>query len=416
MPGLTNPTRPCSIFQLAARLESESSNDSHTGLVSQLSTQSTSTSSSGAGCDGIDGAGAGAGAETPTQVSTKTLDEMMETTATPTTTPTPPQITADINNGNQSPNNSNFEKAGIHMIGDHISVDIASATGLRKTDFSTLYDERKRIGAANSSISVTSKIPRSPLPAIRSRRNSVENLTITETRAESPATTLSTVRKSPQYSSVRRSIQKPGTVVASTTTAASNAGKNTWNGRDAAQSSATKKRPALTRDTFSRNSPSRASYQGGAGSQYDSNGRRINGNASNSNSNGSSSSAKPKAASVNTSPSKQTTMSSPLAMQLLEAAESAKNDTQIIEKMKELLREYNTRESGPAIAEYEDFTTAWVNNNCLGDRTESPLKKKSSTASSTTTTESSNHSGQTTARRSMSKIPAPVTRQKSELY
>lgn len=281
-----------------------------------------------------------------------------------------------------------FEKSGIFINEDAITLDIASSTGLRKTDFSALYDNKKH-----------SRIPRSPLPAIRSRRSSTENLSITD----SPDTRSSGLpimqRKSPLYSSVRRSIPKPMTN-----------GKNTWNGRDTNPTAVTpnqavKKRPTLSNDTFqspstpfSRNSPSRTSHQG---LKYDSNGRRI----------------KPQASSVNTSPVKQaSSSSSPLAQQLLAAAESAKNDTQIIETMKQLLRQYS--EKSPTDTDYDDFTTAWVNSNGALDRSSSTSSPTKSTftakQNSTISSADSCHSKDGLARRT-SRIPGPL-RQKSELF
>lgn len=314
---------------------------------------------------------------------------------------------------------SDFANAGIHINEDRISVDIASATGLRRTDFSSVFDEKKR----------QSKIPRSPLPVARSRRNSTENLTITETRAESPATCIAT-RRSTQYSSMRKSIPKP--VASATGSSAMSGGKNTWNGRDSNPTTGTvnarKQRPGLSRDTFqspntsfSRNSPVRSSYQGSP-AQYDSNGRRIQ-----------SSRVKPPN-SVQTSPSKQSLngaaagATSPLAQQLLEAAVNAKNEAQILEKMKELLREYSNKDSGKSaggsrrqspglstepMEEFEDFTAAWVNSNGL-DRSSNTSTPTSGATQKKGSTYSLNDSGLTGNPRKVSKIPS--LRQNTELY
>lgn len=319
-----------------------------------------------------------------------------------------------------------FAKAGIHMNEDRISVDmdIASSTGLRRTEFSSVFEDKKR----------QSRIPRSPLPVARSRRNSTENLTITETRAESPATCLA-ARRSPQYSSVRRSIPKPMASAHGQGNTSAAAGKNTWNGRDsnptmigagvtaATAASARKQRPALSRDTFSqspnpsfsRNSPVRSSYQG-APAQYDSNGRRIQGRAK-------------QVSSLQTSPSKQQQSgSSPLAQQLLEAAVNAKNEAQILEKMKELLREYSGKEAtggksgnsarqSPALQqdeEFEDFTAAWVNSNGLDRSSNASTPTSSSTLQKKGSTYSLNDSGLSGTPRKVSKIPS--LRQNTELY
>lgn len=376
--GVDNLTR----FSISVRLESESS--------------AVASSSDGG---------------TPTQMcSSKSMDLMMD--------PIEEKITAQ-----QQPDNheseGDFAKAGIHMTDDRISVDIASTTGLRRTEFSSVFDDKKR----------HSRIPRSPLPVARSRRNSTENLTITETRAESPATCLS-ARRSPQYSSVRKSIPKPVASAIGTNAG----GKNTWNGRDSnptmgagaatGLANGRKQRPVLSRDTFqspssgfSRNSPVRSSYQGSA-AQYDSNGRRIQSRAK-------------QASSVQTSPSKQSlnNATSPLAQQLLDAAVNAKNEAQILEKMKELLREYSAKDGAkscgsggshrqsPALApetameDFEDFTTAWVNSNGLDRSSNASTPSSSSTLQKKGSTYSLNDSG---VPRRVSKIPS--LRQNTELY
>lgn len=390
------------------RLESESSGDS----------QAAASSSDGG---------------TPTQMcSSKSMDLMMDPIEEKITIrhTTPEQEDSSV------VDSGNFAKAGIHMNDDRISVDIASATGLRRTEFSSVFDEKKR----------QSRIPRSPLPVARSasRRNSTENLTITETRAESPATCLS-ARRSPQYSSMRKSIQRPMATASGSHNTSNSGGKNTWNGRDAnptiggggsvSGNNARKQRPALSRDTFqspssssnnnsssfSRNSPGRSSYQGAA-AQYDSNGRRI--------------SSRPKATSVQTSPSKQSLngsaagATSPLAQQLLEAAVNAKNEAQILEKMKELLREYSNKDGGRSVGgsrrqspglqgestvnEFEDFTAAWVNSNGLDRTSNTSTPTSSSTLQKKGSTYSLNDSGVSGTPRRVSKIPS--LRQNTELY
>ncbi|EDW30732.1 GL13342 [Drosophila persimilis] len=182
---------------------------------------------------------------------------------------------------------------------------------------------------------------------------------------------------------------------------------------------------------------------------YDSNGRRVRGGCT---------------SSLTTSPVKNHA-SSPLAQQLLEAASSAKNDAQILEKMKTLLSRYaasnqtssgtvvvagagagagavagvgavKTSSNGKKTPVYEDFTTAWVHSNGNLERSEScspPAKARSKRSSAASSCES-NHSttvagvgsgagaGAVAAsvvsprrERGMSKIPAPV-RHHTELY
>lgn len=279
---------------------------------------------------------------------------------------------------------SNFAKSGVFITDDEITIDIASSTGLRKTGFSeNLYDPNSPVTPKTTA--TASKIPKSPLP---SRRKSAEG---SSTAASDKASTLN--RKIPTYRSVRKVNPSPDQK------------DNTWSGRT------TKQRTPLAADTFdtkanstqvplSRNSPVRTS-------QYDKNGRKI----------------KPVSNSVNTSPSK-TGPTSALAQQLMEAAAGAQNDTQIIEKVKQLLSRYSSNQPmTPGGSEYDDFTTAWVNNNGVVDRNISNSPKTQSKRSSTvsTTSEGANckeiPSVMSPRRdnKGMSKIPAPV-RSNTGLY
>lgn len=279
---------------------------------------------------------------------------------------------------------SHFEKSGVFITDDEITIDIASSTGLRKTGFSeNLYDPTN---PATSKTQTASKIPKSPLP---SRRKSAEGSTTT---LSDKASSLN--RKIPTYRSVRK------------VNSSSEQKDNTWSGRP------TKQRTPLGPDMFdakvsssqstlSRNSPSR-------NSQYDKNGRKI----------------KPVSSSVNTSPIK-TGQASVLAQQLIEAAAGAQNDTQIIEKVKQLLSKYSSSQQQsvtPGENEFDDFTTAWVNNNGIVDRNMSNSPKIHSKRSSTvsTTSEGANCKeipSVLSPRRDkgMSKIPAPV-RSNTGLY
>lgn len=280
---------------------------------------------------------------------------------------------------------TNFAKSGVYITDDEITIDIASSTGLRKTGFSeNLYDPNSVTAPKATPVS---KIPMSPIP---SRRKSAEN--------PAPAAsekTSSLTRKIPTYRSVRKVNPSPDQK------------DNTWSGRT------TKQRSSLAADTFdskvsspvatlSRSSPARSS-------QYDKNGRRT----------------KPASNSVNTSPNKNG-HASVLAQQLIEAAAGAQNDTQIIEKVKQLLSKYSGGQHPPTASgcgnEYDDFTTAWVNNNGIVDRNISNSPKMQSKRSSTvsTTSEGANCKeipSVTSPRRDkgMSKIPAPV-RSNTGLY
>ncbi|GAB0099266.1 GAS2-like protein pickled eggs [Sergentomyia squamirostris] len=279
---------------------------------------------------------------------------------------------------------NNFEKSGIFITEDEITLDIASATGLRKTGFSdNLYDDGQKK-------TTVSRIPRSPMAT---RRKS------TEPSSEIVTGLPLVSRKTPIYRSVRKT-----TPVKEIPTE-----KNTWNGRD------TKKRSSLTTETFTpparsasstspfhRNSAgTRATISGGG--LYDKNGRRM------------------KSTSLTTSPVKSA-ITSPLAKQILHAAGSAKSDSQILKKMRELLTKYERENSVTGEYESLDLTTAWVNSNGALDRAgsgppKSTATSKKSTGSTISSVESASGVASPTPRRDrgISRIPAPV-RQNTDLY
>ncbi|XP_017054804.1 GAS2-like protein pickled eggs [Drosophila ficusphila] len=344
--------------------------------------------------------------------------------------------------------NNKFEQSGVFITDDEITVDMAK-TG----------DQSVAPSAAGIPTASLSKIPRSPLA--QRRRRSIDNSTCggaggslqdLSSRSGLPAPAFS--RKQPVYRSVRarnsagggappppvappRSRQATQLPMVRDVT-------NTWSGR---ASGAPKRRPPCTADTFvapnngsgpvpfERNSKARSSQI-----LYDSNGRRVRSGAPGCTS------------SLTTSPVKNHA-SSPLAQQLLEAASSAKNDAQILEKMKSLLSRYaagnqakGAAGSGPAQNKminsngkktpvYEDFTTAWVHSNGNLERSEScspPAKARSKRSSAASSCESNNSNAGTGGaaaaagagsasvvsprrERGMSKIPAPV-RHHTELY
>lgn len=280
---------------------------------------------------------------------------------------------------------TNFARSGVFITDDEITIDIASSTGLRKTGFSeNLYDSNNVPTPKPHS---ASKIPMSPTP---SRRKSAD----TPTAASEKTSSLN--RKIPTYRSVRSKINP-----------SAEQKDNTWSGRT------TKQRQSLAADTFetkgsstlSRNSPSRSSS-----TSYDKNGRRT----------------KPASSSVNTSPSKTGPVST-LAQQLMDAATAAENDSQMIEKVKKLLSKYSNGQQQSSTegdsAEYDDFTTAWVNNNGIVDSNvaASSPKTQSKRGSLSTTSEGARIQdipsviSPRRGDRGVSKIPAPV-RSNTGLY
>ncbi|XP_046802721.1 GAS2-like protein pickled eggs [Lucilia cuprina] len=358
--------------------------------------------------------------------------------------------------------NNKFEQSGVFITDDDITVDIATNTGLRKTGFSNKIfglnedDEgadvtdakletnkktqkltKMSTAANNTALSNNnkSKIPFSPMTTPQ-RRRSIDNSTcrtgsLQDLHSRTGLPVFS--RAKPVYRSVRkpptsigvitdtRKSKSPAPSVSSQTPVARDV-TNTWSGRSVMNGG--RKRPTLSSDTFTpqtngaaaspfeRNSKTRSSHI-----LYDSNGRRIKGCT----------------ASLTTSPTKNHA-NSPLAQQLLEAASSAKNDAQILEKMKTLLLQYSTtnnkvqttstpRSQNAKKPDYEDFTTAWVHSNGNLERSSScspptkSLSKRSSAASSCGSTNSRDMSVVVSPRRErgMSKIPAPV-RQHTELY
>lgn len=296
-----------------------------------------------------------------------------------------------------------FAKSGIVMNDDEISVDIATTTGLRKTGFSeVLYEENPIIAARKA---VQSRIPKSPM---LTRRKSMDNCsTLTNNEEES-------FRRIPAYRSVRKpQPQKDRTPLK----------ENTWNGRSSVTpTSQAKKRPTITSETFkspartaslTRNTPARSSQQFDARTRQRSSTRASS--------------------SVNTSPNKTSnSMQSPLAQQLLEAAGKARNDAQILGKIKQILNDYASKNK--INGDFDDFTTTWVNNNGNLDNTNdanengSPLKSLSKRSSSISTSSDSNPTTSSreapaaavvSPRRSdkgMSRIPAPVSRSNTGLY
>lgn len=365
--------------------------------------------------------------------------------------------------------NNKFEQSGVFITDDEITVDIANNTGLRKTGYSNkifgLDDNDDVIdAAATTAAKVTtatakkpqqkatkmstpqtmtgtnnkSKIPFSPM-ATPQRRRSIDNSTCNtgslqdlHSRTGLPVFSRTkpvyrSVRKPPTSIGVSSESRKSKSPAPSVSSQVGRDVTNTWSGRSVMNGG--HKRPTLTSDTFTpntngaagaspfeRNSKTRSSHI-----LYDSNGRRIKGCT----------------ASLTTSPTKNHA-NSPLAQQLLEAASSAKNDAQILEKMKTLLLQYSTTNNKVQTAnpnrtqqqqsnkkpDYEDFTTAWVHSNGNLERSSScspptkSLSKRSSAASSCGSTQSKGDASVVVSPRrdrGMSKIPAPV-RQHTELY
>ncbi|XP_073828018.1 GAS2-like protein pickled eggs [Musca autumnalis] len=357
----------------------------------------------------------------------------------------PQSLPAILNAENIQVGSNKFEQSGIYITDEEITVDVSSSnTGLKESGFAA-----KMLGgkdapdaasktASNKNLSTNkSKIPYSPM-AIPQRRRSIDNSTCStgslqdlHSRTGLPVMNRAkpvyrSMRKPPTAVSTISEVRKSKSPAPAAPAATAKNINNTWSGRNALTGGG-RKRPTLSSDTFTpntgtagsaspfeRNSKTRSSHI-----IYDSNGRRVKGCT----------------ASLTTSPTKNHA-NSPLAQQLLEAASSAKNDAQILEKMKTLLLQYSTSntklqngggaarpQQNPKKPVYDDFTSAWVHSNGNLERSAScspPTKapsKRSSAASSCESNASRDMSVIVSPRRErgMSKIPAPV-RQHTELY
>lgn len=328
------------------------------------------------------------------------LDRISPETTTASSETTSNEIKLDSPISDDSP----IAKCGIEMHDDN-GVDIAKATGLRKTGFSEVLYEDNPIVASKKGLQ--SRIPKSPM---LTRRKSMDNCSEIANTDED-----SNIRRIPAYRSVRRP-QQPRERVSLK--------ENTWNGRSISPTNLTKKRPILTPDTFNtpsrtasltRNTPARSSHLDARTRQ------RSSTRAS---------------SSVNTSPKKNNIQSSynnlqsQLAQQLMEAAGKARNDAQILGKIKQILSDYASKNK---TSSDDDFTTTWVNNggnldnsnDSTGDSNvsaEKSLSKRSSSSFSASSdsnpTTSSKDASTTSPRRSdkrISRIPAPV-RSNTGLY
>ncbi|XP_058061690.1 GAS2-like protein pickled eggs [Anopheles bellator] len=337
-----------------------------------------------------------------------------------------------------------FESYGVYVNDDEITVDIANATGLRKTGFSDKIMDRPitasggLLGAGGAGTGPGSRIPRSPVAP--RRKESAESTTSTPTVTDEltvcgggggvvvgPGSLSQQQRK---QSTVKSGVRKPNAPAGHTTEQAT--GTNTWSGRP------TKKRSSLTTQTFTgkvaappasapftRNSPVRASLGAERSPSVMTGGRRSL------RANGTSNSA-----SANTSPSKGCTGSDPVAMlvmQIKETLDSGSDNSQIVERVRRLV----SQSSGETNSEFAaDFTTAWVHSNGNLDRAKviggtegSPLKSQGSLSKRASTLSSASDSTQATNCRGdlssvvsprrldkgLSKIPAPM-RSNTGLY
>lgn len=214
------------------------------------------------------------------------------------------------------------------------------------------------------------------------RANSIVRENSNVSRASSGSRTPRDSNSSPEGSplkrgTIRNSLRKPPTGSLSKASAVMGgkscqspvSGSNTWNGRQARQ------RPSIQSDTFlnphgpsanncatttmttattttttpnfSRKSPARQSLprqsSNGGGVQYDRNGRRM----------------KTATGSLQSSPTK---VANPLLEQILQKVGHLQDEREVVQKLQDLLRDYQAHGSGEGVANME-FTRAWIDGN-----------------------------------------------------
>lgn len=226
---------------------------------------------------------------------------------------------------------------------DHLD-DIYNDTGLRKTNFSDIYNDSLDKPKITRGRSLEVQMP-------RSRSNSTDRSNLQET---SPFKRSSVVYRS----------AKPST----------NSSKvnNTWNGPKP------KQRPSVASDTFSKQSFSRNNTsRGSVRSNYDHNGRRVH--------------------STNSSPTK-----SPLCQEILKTAETVNDDSQMLEKLKDLLKQYSTLNKEDDDDNLDDLNS-WVQNQNDTEQHSQINQKKNPEAKTFTSPRKD-----LKADAKISKIPAPV--------
>lgn len=228
-------------------------------------------------------------------------------------------------------------------------------TGLRKT----------RIGPASPLRASPSRSVASSSGDRTPRANSIVRENSNVSRASSGSKTPRDSNSSPEGSplkrgTIRNSLRKPPTGSLSKaspipkTCQSPVSGSNTWNGRQ------TRQRPSIQSDTFlnpqvpatcattpnfTRKSPARQSLprqNSNGGIQYDRNGRRI----------------KVTTGSLQSSPTKV----NPLLEQILQKVGHLQDEREVVQKLQDLLRDYQSHSSGDGVANME-FTRAWIDGN-----------------------------------------------------
>lgn len=348
--------------------------------------------------------------------------------------------TEDRSRGSEDGATLNSEKTVTERVRKSPIVEVSSVTGLRKTNYSeTLYGDKKTAlsmmekkhtrnsssppicldgndspSASLQKSGTSSRIPHSPV--LNRRRLSMENLS-SANRSRSASRdrsamlrdrsvsrdTSSPVKRPSTAGKAKDSASKPPVPVNSPThgghgsfgkvagSKLNSAINNTWNGRSPVPKG--KNRPTVTADTFmsplankspaaankvssppfQRNSNLRSSTSALRNMNgYDHNGRRIQ--------------VKP---SPQTSPVKTSSkLMSPLLEKILKTAENAEDDMMMLEKMKDIIKQYSGLVQGSEKSrdakqmsddpDYSDFTSAWVHSNGTLERSQSSRQLRDS--------------------------------------
>jgi hypothetical protein len=244
-------------------------------------------------------------------------------------------------------------------VDDYVSL----STGLRKTDFSeTFYggkkpnsiDDKSNRGSPERVVTENNDSPskslrpsreatESPTKTIRSRQASriphspVRVRTPSRGNTPSPKHTANPIQTSPKL-----------------TPKLPPSARNTWSGRTAPNQTKTKARPTIGADTFqspTQNSPNK-SPKAKLKAAVQSEAFKRN------------SPLRASSATLRSPPSQKPL--SPLLEQILRSAETAKDDSAVLEKMKEIIRTYSKGDNDTISrtsskdSDYADFTSAWV--------------------------------------------------------
>lgn len=273
---------------------------------------------------------------------------------------------------------SKFAEEGIMINENEIRVDFNKISSLKKRGIAESTMKPQSI--VNMKSPVPSRIPKSPMLV---RRKSFDNSHSTYFSDEKSVRNLPTHRSVRQSSPIASFSQRNVEF------------ENKLYGRSSVSPMNSRSRPQIKRDllnsssrssSLTRNTPSRSF-------QCQSQPRQRSAT---------------RASSVNTSPNKNGNLQSPLAQQLLEAAGKARNDAQILERIKQILTDYAKNKK----CDVDDLTAAWVANGHFDGEevTQNKFSSKRSSSASISSDGPLSINIMTPRRedKGLSKIPAPI--------